>query len=151
MDITRERCADGLNVIVKGRLDGYWADHLAKELAEVLRQGVHEVRLDLAGVKYLSSAGIGTLVQFYKQFEAIQGSFTIVNASTPVRTLLSLTKLDTLLVADSVLARPLVPTPAPFRQLERGGITFDIFDLASGGRLKCAAIGDPSLLAGCRF
>src|SRR5437763_8849375 len=74
MDITRERCADGLNVIVKGRLDGYWADHLAKELAEVLREGVHEVRLDLSGVNYLSSAGLGTPGGGYKEIKKKQGA-----------------------------------------------------------------------------
>src|SRR5438552_9175868 len=100
MEITREHFGDAMNLIIQGRLDGYWADHLAKELTQVLREGVHQVRLDLAGVKYMSSAGIGMLVQFYKQFEAIQGSFTVINASASVRTLLSLTKLDTLLVAD---------------------------------------------------
>src|SRR5438093_3486419 len=151
MELTKERLGDALNLTITGRLDGYWADHLAKELAEVLREGVHAVRLDLAGVKYMSSAGIGTLVQFYKQFEAIQGSFTIVDASKTVRTLLSLTKLDTLLIADRVQSHPIAPTAAPFRQLDRGGTTFDIFDVAAGGALKCAIIGDPSLLDGCRF
>src|ERR1051326_5113934 len=109
MGNSRELCADGLNVIVKGRLDGYWADHLAKELAEVLREGVHDVGLDLSGVNYLSSAGIGTLVESYKEFEAIQGSFTVVHPSTPVRTLLTMTKLDALLIAG---ASPTAPAPA---------------------------------------
>src|SRR5262245_1128631 len=100
MEITKVVWSDGLNVVVKGRLDGYWADHLAKELAEVLREGIHQVRLDLAGVNYLSSAGIGTLLEFYKQFKAIQGSFTIIRASSQVQTLLRLTKLDSLLLAN---------------------------------------------------
>ena len=69
----------------------------AKELSKVLREGVHQVQIDLAGVKYMSSAGIGMLVAFYKQFKAIQGSFAVVNASAPVRTLLNLTKLASLL------------------------------------------------------
>src|SRR5437867_10498308 len=126
--MTSEHYDYAMNLIIKDRIDWYWADNLAKELTQVLREGVHQVRLDLAGVKYMSSAGIGTLVQFYKQFEAIQGSFTIIDASKPVRTLLSLTKLDTLLIADRILTRPIVPTAAPFRQLERGGTTFEIFD-----------------------
>src|SRR5437773_10517731 len=96
MDITRERCADGLNVIVKGRLDGYWADHLAKELAEVLREGVHEVRLDLFGVNYLSSAGIGTLVEAYNGFKTIQCSVGVVHPLPQVRTLLTMATLEAL-------------------------------------------------------
>jgi anti-anti-sigma factor len=150
MDISRQLCADGLNVIVKGRLDGYWADHLAKELAEVLREGVHDVRLDLSGVNYLSSAGIGTLVEAYKEFEAIQGSFTVVHPSTPVRTLLTMTKLDALLIAG---ASPTAPAPAAplVRQLERSGVVYEIFDLAPGESLRCVTVGNPSLLEGCHF
>ncbi|PYS05520.1 MAG: anti-sigma factor antagonist [Acidobacteria bacterium] len=151
MEITREHFGDAMNLIIQGRLDGYWADHLAKELTQVLREGVHQVRLDLAGVKYMSSAGIGMLVQFYKQFEAIQGSFTVINASASVRTLLSLTKLDTLLVADGGLARPAAAVAPLIRQLERGGVIFEIFDIAAGAALKCVTVGDASLLAGCRF
>src|ERR1051326_2246219 len=150
MDISRQLCADGLNVIVKGRLDGYWADHLAKELAEVLREGVHDVRLDLSGVNYLSSAGIGTLVEAYKEFEAIQGSFTVVHPSTPVRTLLTMTKLDALLIAG---ASPTAPAPAAplVRQLEHSGVVYEIFDLAPGESLRCVTVGNPSLLEGCHF
>src|SRR5438876_8176949 len=150
MDITRERCADGLNVIVKGRLDGYWADHLAKELAEVLREGVHEVRLDLSGVNYLSSAGIGTLVEAYKEFKTIQGSFAVVHPSPQVRTLLTMTKLDALLIAGASPAAP-APTAPLVRQLERSGVVYEIFDLAPGESLRCAAVGNPSLLEGCHF
>src|SRR5262249_4188144 len=94
MEVAREQFGDALNVIVKGRLDGYWADHLAKQLSEVLREGQHHVQLDLAGVNYMSSAGIGTLVDSYKKFKAIHGSFTVINPSPQVRKLLALTKVD---------------------------------------------------------
>jgi anti-sigma B factor antagonist len=151
MELAREHFGDALNLIVKGRLDGYWADHLAKELAEVLREGVHQVRLDLAGVNYMSSAGIGTLVEFYKQFKAIHGSFTVINGSPHVRTLLTMTKLDALLIADSLQAASSAPTAPLFRQWERGGILFEIFDIAPGATLRCVTIGDPSRLSGCRF
>src|SRR5207247_11205346 len=138
MDITRERCADGVNVIVKGRLDGYWADHLAKELAEVLREGVHEVRLDLSGVNYLSSAGIGTLVEAYKEFKTIQGSFTVVHPSPQVRTLLTMTKLDALLIPGAALTAP-APTAPLVPQLERFGEVYEDFDLACSESLRFAS------------
>ena len=42
MEITRQNSTGGLELIIKGRLDGYWAEHLSKELAELLREGAHE-------------------------------------------------------------------------------------------------------------
>jgi anti-anti-sigma factor len=75
MEVRREHVGQSLTLTINGRLDGYWADHLAKGLAEVLREGVHDVQVDLAGVNSMSSAGIGTLVEAYKEFDAVQGSF----------------------------------------------------------------------------
>src|SRR5947199_243774 len=122
----------------------------SKELAEVLREGVHEVRLDLSGVNYLSSAGIGTLVEAYKEFKTIQGSFTVVHPSPQVRTLLTMTKLDALLIAGASPAAP-APTAPLVRQLEHSGVVYEIFDLAPGESLSCAAVGNPSFLEGCHF
>src|SRR5262245_23480753 len=151
MEITKEHLGGALHVIVKGRLDGYWAAHLAKELTEVLREGVHQVRLDLSGVNYLSSARIGTLVELYKQFQAIQVSFAVVHASAQVRTLLSMTKLDALLIAGDTIAGPAATTAPAVQHLERGGVIFEVIDLAPGEALKCTALGNPSLLDGCSF
>jgi anti-anti-sigma factor len=151
MEVTREYIGHALNLIVKGRLDGYWADHLAKELADVLREGVHEVCLDLSGVNFMSSAGIGTLVNSYKEFKAIHGSFTVIKASAQVRTLLSLTKLDTLLIAGAAQPIAAAASGPLFCQSEYNGITFEVFEVAKGEALKCVTVGDPSLLANCSF
>ena len=69
MEITR-RAVDGWTVLaIAGRLDGYWADHLDTGLADAVREGHHRLRLDLSHVSFLSSAGIGVLVKFYKRLE----------------------------------------------------------------------------------
>jgi len=151
MEITKQQSNDALNLIINGRLDAYWADHLAKELGEVLRGGVHRVYVDLAEVKYLSSAGIGTLLQFYKQFEAIQGSFRVINPSEQVRTLLKLTKLDALLIVDAAQNAPAAPSAPVQREIEIAGTKFEIHDIAPNATLKCFTVGNPSLLDGCRF
>ena len=53
------------------------------------------------GVTFISSAGIGVLVKFYKRLDAIKGALVIVRASAPVRTVLDMTRLTALLVDDS--------------------------------------------------
>src|SRR5262245_33198544 len=137
--------------MIRGRLDAYWANNLAKELSEVLQGGVHQVRLDLTEVIYLSSAGIGTLIHFYKQFEAIHGSFGVINPSVQVRKLLELTKLDALLIMDPAQVELPCPTPPKLREMELRGTTFEIYDLAPAASLQCFTIGDASLLNGCHF
>ncbi len=64
MEVTTQPAGDALEVSIKGRLDGYWADHLSQTLDHAVRQGSHRIRLNLSEVPYISSAGIGVVVQF---------------------------------------------------------------------------------------
>src|SRR5262245_8183006 len=129
MEITLEQSGNALELRVKGRLDAYWANHLASRLDEVIREGAHRVRLNMAEVEYLSSAGIGVLVQYYGKLKEIHGSFALTHPSGPVRMVLGLAKLDTLLVAD---VRPpttaLLPTLFPIERLERERAMFEVFE-----------------------
>jgi anti-anti-sigma factor len=151
MEITEQASDAGLELRVKGRLDSYWADPLARRLDEVIREGTHQITLNLSEVAYLSSAGIRVLVKFYKQLQGIQGSFTVSNPSEPVKTVLELAGLGTLLLAEATPPTAASPTQQKVRQLERGNATFEIFEYAPGASLTCRAIGDPELLLGCRF
>ena len=47
MEITRIPTAGALELQIRGRLDGYWADHLNQTLTETIREGHDRIRLDL--------------------------------------------------------------------------------------------------------
>lgn len=99
MEITVETSGEATRLKVKGRLDGYWADHLAKALEAEIRRGSHRLLLDLSEVVFLSSAGIGTLLRFYKQLHEIQGSLLVSEASEQVRKVLEISRLTGMLLA----------------------------------------------------
>ena len=151
MEITRQQSGEVLELRVKGRLDSYWADPLAKRLDEVIREGAHQIRLNLSEVAYLSSAGIRVLVKFYKQLQGIHGSFIVSNPSEPVKTVLELAGLGALLIAQAAPPTTASVTQDRVRQVERENATFEIFEGAPGTSLTCRVIGDPTLLLGCRF
>src|SRR5262249_42494404 len=150
MEIVRERRDDALEVRVKGRLDTYWADHLARALDEAMRGGDDRIRLDMVEVSYMSSAGIRVLLKFRKQLEGIRGSLVGSRPSEAVRPVLEHSGL-------AMLLAPPAGAPAPqsergvSRRLERGGGTFELFEVAPGARLHCRAVGAPELLAGAGF
>lgn len=148
MEIARKQLGDILELTITGRLDGAWAEHLSKELATVLSEGNHQVQLDLSEVKYLSSAGIGVLMQFYKQFDSLKGWIRISQASPQIRSVLELTRLDKILIG---VAKPAAPKAPLHRQMERDGVHYEIFDTERGATLKCNAIGKPDRLVGCGF
>jgi len=99
MEIVKQRSGDFLDVRVTGRLDNHWSEPFDEAIAEMIREGAHHLRLDLSGVNYLSSAGIGALMKAYRDTRELQGSCTIIAASDRVRTILKLVELDELLFA----------------------------------------------------
>lgn len=151
MEILKKHADDALEVSVKGRLDGYWADHLNKALEQVVREGAHRIRLSLSEVTYMSSAGIGVLVKFYKQLGEIHGSLVVSSASPQVKRVLEMANLGLLLAPDVAPAEPTLSPVMLVGQLDRDRPTFEVRDVERGAKLVCRAVGDPDLLHGCRF
>src|SRR5437773_1906602 len=99
MQITKQLRGETVELKIEGRVDGYWADHLAAAVDQEIRQGSHHIQLDLSQVAFLSSVGIGTLVRLYKDLKSIQGSFSVSNCSRNVLKVIQLSKLEDVLVA----------------------------------------------------
>ena len=95
--LTSEPVAGGTLVRVACRLDAEGTEPLVQEIDRLLRAGEHVVRLDLAAVAFISSAGIGGLVSAHKKLVAAGGRLAVVAASPQVAGVLRLTKLDTLI------------------------------------------------------
>ena len=151
MDITSQPLEGAIHLSLKGRLDGYWADHLSHAIEETMRGGHHHIRLDMSQVAYMSSLGIRVLVSFSKKVQAIEGTFLVSDASDQVRKVIEMVGLSGILLS----AGPAVTTAAssvaaPPRTLDRDSARLEIFDLGRG-ELKCELFGEPGLLEGCRF
>ena len=143
MEITR-RTADGwIELMITGRLDGYWADHLDRGLTETVREGHHRLRLNLANVTFLSSAGIRVLVKFYKRLTTIKGALVITSPSEPVRTVLHMTRLSNLLIDE---AGPAVPETSVGSIVVRGRLLLQQYDMDAAARLDCEVSGDATWL-----
>jgi anti-anti-sigma factor len=151
MEIKAQEMGDHLELRVKGELDNYWASHLAERLDEVIRNESHRVMIDLSEVTYLSSAGIGILVKYYKQLRGIHGFLAVSNPSDTVRHMLSLTKLDSLLISQVSIVGAGGGIDPQSRRVERAGVALEVFQLAKGAPLKCRTFGNAELLRGCRF
>lgn len=153
MEVTAEISGETKKLKVKGRLDGYWADHLAKALEEEIHRGSHCLLLDLSEVMFLSSAGIRVLVKYYKQLNEIEGSLRISVASQQVTKVLEISKLAAILLAsENVRGVPIensatAPTLA-VHHLDLHGAAIDVFPRVPNALLQCRLIGDPALLRG---
>jgi len=147
MEITQQVNGDVLDMRAVGRVDGYWADHLERALADVVGAGHHRIRLDCAEITFMSSAGIAVLMKFRKELARIDGSFHVVNPSKPVATTLALARLADLLVERPQGAAPAARPEPAVRRREIEDTAFEIYELDARATLSCRAIGDARLLA----
>jgi anti-anti-sigma factor len=155
MEIVRREQEGFLEVEFAGRLDGYWAEHLATSVGEAMHEGRHAVRVNLAKASYISSAGIGVLVKLYQQFTAVNGSFAVTEPSAPVKKVLELVGVSDILRggrAPAATATAAAPAAEPaVERREIGGAAFEIHRLRDSAELICHVSGDPSALARAAF
>jgi anti-anti-sigma factor len=156
MEITKRQVGDILELKIHGRVDSYWADHLGAAVDQEIRQGFHQIRLDLSPVAFLSSAGIGTLVRLYRDLKSIQGSFAVSNWSPVVLKVIQLSKLEDLLLAKtpslaSSVGPSAVEPPVKATKLDRAEATYEIYALAADAQLQGQLLGDASLLKSSGF
>ena len=148
MKIDTEIQGDRAVLRVSGRLDAAWAEHFHGAIQEAIRDGRHQIRVDAAGMDYISSAGIRTLLKIQRELAAVKGSFGIIRASPFVGDTLRLSGLQQLLVAESDIPNAPIPSPvggapaAPAMPTTTvAGIEFDRHTLAAQGQITLRAGG----------
>jgi anti-sigma B factor antagonist len=83
-------------LVVQGELDGASAPELAEMLLR-LRTHRHPVVLDLAGVTFMDSTGLTTLLDAAVDAEREDWAFSIRAASAPVRRIIELAGVERLI------------------------------------------------------
>lgn len=153
MEIIRQQAGAWVELYVKGRLDSYWASDFKSMITELIRSGTHHIRVNLADVNYLSSAGLGVLIAGHKQLVAIRGKFEIVNPSASVKEVMALSRVDTLLATTTApLTKPVeAPVARTAMHYSRENLSMGVFHLEAETPMTCRLIGNPDLLNQCRF
>ena len=156
MEITKQILGEVVELKIQGRVDGYWADHLAGAIDREIRQGSHNIRLDLSQVPFLSSAGIGTLVRLYKDLKSIQGTFVVSNCSRNVLKVLQLSKLEDVLIARiPAVALPAhisrVEAPAGVSKIDLPEAIYEVYPLYPDAKLECRTLGEAGPVSTCEF
>jgi anti-sigma B factor antagonist len=88
-----------------GELDLYTAPRLRDEVLAAIDGGARQVAIDLNGVGFIDSTGLGILVACLKRLREQDGRMVLVAPeSSPLRRLLSLTGLEQVLPTHTALA-----------------------------------------------
>jgi anti-sigma B factor antagonist len=83
-------------VRLSGRLDAAEAERVGDELLAIRSS----VRLDCSELDYISSAGIGVLIELFKRLQASGQTMTLVNLLPRVRNIFRYAGLDRLLTIE---------------------------------------------------
>lgn len=81
----------------QGRLDMQSAGELRQELSRLAERGRDRLVLDLDGVRFMDSSGLGAIISGLKAARQAGGDLRIARANEQVRLVLQLTSLDQVL------------------------------------------------------
>jgi anti-sigma B factor antagonist len=125
----QRRVSDGITILsLTGKLIvGDATAALKEQMKALTEQGVTKLILDLAGVDYIDSSGLGTLVYCFSTFRKQGGTLKLMNLSRRNIELMLLTKLETVFeVFDNEQAA--VDSFFPGREVRK----FDILEFLRG-------------------
>jgi anti-sigma B factor antagonist len=151
MDIRIDRVPreDGVELTVIGRLDAESAGELRDAVAAEVRRGEHQISLDLAGVTFLSSAGIRVLFETQREARAAGGECLVCRASGPVQKVLELTRLDRILMRPVAGGpRGQAPAGAAASAIDAAGVRLVGFEPPPAGALRARLVGSAAAVSG---
>ena len=96
MEIQERTLQDVVVLDLTGKLTIGEGDELLKErISNLVQQGHHNLLLNLEGVPYVDSAGLGEIVRTYTTVSRQGGKLKLVNLTKRITDLLAITKLLT--------------------------------------------------------
>lgn len=95
--------ANGNHAILSltGKLYVHDAGIIRDAMIEKIETGHHHLTMNLAGVTYIDSSGLGVLVTLHKMTQEKNGSLTLIGVQGMVKELLQRTRLDKVLHLES--------------------------------------------------
>lgn len=84
---------NGVTVIsVRGEIAFENSDQLREKIDQLCEQGCYRLVIDLIGLKYMSSAGMGVLVHGLKKTRAKEGDLRLINLNDKMRRVFLITQ-----------------------------------------------------------
>lgn len=92
--ITAKRDNDVLTVKVQGRIDGSNASEFQDKVKNIFTDSDKAVMMDMAGLEYISSAGLRVVLMLAKLLEQRKVNFAIHSLADPVKEVFDISGFD---------------------------------------------------------
>lgn len=93
MNVEIKQSNSCIEVLVSGEIDAYTAPRLKDVISPLANQEQVEMVINLSGVSFMDSTGLGMLVGLFKTVKSHNGKFTILGLSHRLRRLFDITGL----------------------------------------------------------
>jgi anti-anti-sigma factor len=95
LEVQTRKADNGATVVAPtGRLDVAGAPALKDAISELAKDGPQKVVIDMEGVSFVDSTGLGSVIAALKQVRGTQGELRLAAPNQQVRVVLELTTLD---------------------------------------------------------
>jgi anti-anti-sigma factor len=98
MDIYKNAVGDTCELIVAGRIDGEGANKLEVSLLAAIAAGAKDITVDLEQATFICSAGLRTLLQYWRQMKNKGNSLQVTSPSPEVGTVLATSGFKDMLI-----------------------------------------------------
>jgi anti-sigma B factor antagonist len=90
-----ESTVDGVQVLrISGYLDGHTFVELERRLESLVKVGKVRVVIDMDGLTYIASAGVGAFISAQHKMQQAKGSLQLANAGPSIREIFSILGLE---------------------------------------------------------
>ncbi len=96
MELSISKIGDVITIILKGRIDAHVAPDIEQKLLSLISGGSCKLVTDLSEVRFISSAGLRTLVAALKEAKRKGGDLRLAGIQSQVQEVLDLTGLCTI-------------------------------------------------------
>ena len=97
MQLEKNRRGRELRVVLSGELDHHNAAIIREEVDRELDGSVKLLTLDMSGITFMDSSGIGVLVGRYKRIRAMGGKMLVIRTSPQVDKIIDVSGLRNLM------------------------------------------------------
>jgi anti-sigma B factor antagonist len=95
LEVEMRQVENGVTVVAAtGRLDVAGAPALKEAISEVVKTGPPRIVIDMGGVSFVDSTGLGSVISALKQIRGSQGELRLAAPNQQARVVLELTTLD---------------------------------------------------------
>ncbi len=94
MEITASSQGNFTALQLKGRMDLNSSSQLKECIKDYLSEGRANIILDLSGVNFVNSSGLGTLVSILKDVRMVKGRMVLCNLAQYVKEVFEITQLS---------------------------------------------------------